>query len=48
MISSAGFEKTLSYFTPYFTQGIVYTIILSLCAVVLGFILALFIAFMRL
>ena len=48
MISSAGFEKTLTYFTPYFTQGIVYTIILSLCAVVLGFILALFLAFMRL
>lgn len=48
MLSSEGFEKTLSYFSPYFTQGIVYTIILALCAVTIGFLLALGLAFMRL
>ena len=48
MISAAGFKKTLEYFSPYFTQGVLYTIILAFCAVLMGFLLALVLAFMRL
>lgn len=43
-----GFQTAISYFSPYFTQGILYTLILALCSVALGFMLALVLAFMRL
>lgn len=48
MVSIAGFQKTLSFFIPYFTQGMFYTIILAFCSVAFGFVLAMALAFMRL
>ncbi len=47
MISLEGFRKVFTY-APYFGQGVVYTILLALFAVLLGLLLALLLAFMRL
>lgn len=47
MISIAGFEKTFQYF-DMFLQGMVTTVTISALTVVLGFVLALIVAMMRL
>ena len=47
MVSIAGFQKMLDYL-PYFGQGIIYTVILALFSVIVGFFLAMLLAFMRL
>ena len=47
MVSIEGFAKMLDYL-PYFERGVLYTILLAFCSVLLGLVLALLLAFMRL
>ncbi len=47
MLSAEGFARVFEYL-PWFGKGIIYTILLALFSVVLGFILALLLALMRL
>lgn len=47
LVSAAGFAKMTEY-ASYFERGVLYTVLLSFCAVALGFVIAMLLALLRL